>query len=108
VTESMYTPSTSEVRNNMAFGASLAAYALVDNHPDWIAALENIDWPIPGIRLNCKEQFNRWFESETKKSREVEAELIADWLTAVPHDDKRLNDTLTLIADALRRGDHRS
>lgn len=38
----------------------------------------------------------------------AEAERIAAWITAEPQNDKRVNDTLILLADALRRGDHRA
>jgi len=37
-----------------------------------------------------------------------ESERIAAWITAEPQNDKRVNDTLILLADALRRGDHRA
>lgn len=37
-----------------------------------------------------------------------EAERIAAWITAEPQNDKRVNDTMILLADALRRGDYRA
>ena len=47
---------------------------------------------------------DKWVVREVR----AEAERIAAWITAEPQNDYRMTDMLALLADAIRRGDHRA
>jgi hypothetical protein len=51
-----YTPTTDEVRNNMAWGVIVAM------HMPKLAG--EVEWPAPGVRDVAKAQFDAWLASE--------------------------------------------
>lgn len=55
-----YVPTTEQVRNNMAFGAACAFVALRKPDDDLAAAMRDIDWPMPGLRVQIKAEFDQW------------------------------------------------
>lgn len=61
-----YVPTTDDVRRNMAFGVSIAVVVEQQNIEPWIGYLQDIDWPKPGLRENCKAQFDRWLAHYTE------------------------------------------
>lgn len=75
-----YTPTTEEVRNNMAWGVIVAA------HMPKLAG--EVDWPAPGVRDIVKAQFDRWLASvqadawdEGNRARtEYERAIVAAYL----------------------------
>jgi len=73
-----YTPTTEQVRNNMAFGAACASYAKRTPDPEMEKLLRDIDWPIPGLRPGIKAQFDRWLAGELAKARQEALEKAHD------------------------------
>jgi hypothetical protein len=57
-----YTPTTDEVRKNMAFGVAMAVYVVPEE-----THAGNPDWPIPGYRQKAKESFDRWLAAHDRE-----------------------------------------
>lgn len=54
-----YTPTTSEVRNNAAFGATISGIALREGEgSEMLDAARDPNWPAPGVRDKYKEAFD--------------------------------------------------
>ena len=70
-----YTPTTDEVRNNMALGVAVAQACADDGHPD---LPQNIDWPMGSARPAAKKQFDSWLSAHERALRENIARAIED------------------------------
>lgn len=62
-----YTPTTDEVRNNMALGVAVAQACADDGHPD---LPQNIDWPMGSARPAAKKQFDSWLSAHDRALRD--------------------------------------
>jgi len=66
-----YTPTTDQVRNNMAFGVAMAHFAPEE--------ASNVEYPIPGWRGRAKSEFDLWLAAH-------DAEVKADaWCEGYTH-----------------------
>jgi hypothetical protein len=70
---SEYTPSTAEVRNNMALGVAVARSCADGGHPELPA---DITWPAGGARPAAKKQFDAWLAAYDRDLREQIAQEI--------------------------------
>ena len=62
-----YTPTTDEVRNNMALGVAVAQACADDGHPE---LPQDINWPTGSVRPAVKRQFDAWLTAHDKALRE--------------------------------------
>lgn len=62
-----YTPSTAEVRSNMALGVAVAQACADDGHPELPA---DINWPTGSVRPAAKRQFDAWLAAHDCELRE--------------------------------------
>lgn len=70
-----YTPTTEQVRNNMALGVAFATFC----EP----AARDIDWPVVGFRPAAKADFDRWL---AKHDAEVKAEALREAARELAYD----------------------
>ncbi len=71
-----YTPTTDEVRNNMALGVAVAQACADDGHPE---LPQDINWPMGSVRPAAKRQFDAWLAAHDRALREqIARDIEAD------------------------------
>lgn len=80
-----YTPTTEQVRNNMAFGAACGAVARQVPDAALVDAMRDIDWPTPGLRPKAKAQFDAWLAAHDAEVLTVQREGLTERVAEVLH-----------------------
>jgi len=70
-----YTPTTDQVRNNMAFGVAMAHFAPEE--------ASNVEYPIPGWRGRAKSEFDLWLAAH---DAEVKAAVLGSFAASIDLD----------------------